>query len=1189
MKKGKLRKSMMCLGLAAVMFGMQLMGAVPAQRVSADSANTADLRLLFTTDLHGQLTSVDYTTGAIANQFGLAKATTLIQEARNEKGAANTLLFDLGDVMYDYTTDYIYDYDESAIQPIYSAMASLGYDAITLGNHDFEYTLPYIQNQLTGSGLLDKVVVSNVKDANTGASVWNQNKVIEKTLTTKQGQTITVKVGIIGETIPTLSKKRCDYTGVLVGEDIVANVTKETQTLKSQGADIVVVLAHSGVGEENPAAMDENVAYALTKIDGVDAVLSGHKHAYFCADGTTKYDSYPGVDTSTGLVNGKNLVMVANSGKGIGVVDLTVSNASGSNEIVGRKSAIRKVKKNTKADENINNNFMGNWADTFIADSSEILCEMDTNIRLQNYFGTIEDSGAIQLLNDIGISYGMLYQNNENTAYQGLPVVSGAKYLKYGSGSGDDYLDITGNFTRSNLYQLINYRTQLYLYEVTGSQLKEWLEWSASAYETTGENILVTPAPNKPTDTPTESPMETPVDTASGGAFHAGENAAKGISGQVSQRKGIQQKPGLLEGIFSYQGSQPLQQMMKDEWLTDWEHYYIFDGVEYHIDTSKAPRYDYDGNKINDTFRVDKMTRNGQEIKDTDKLILVVNRLLNTPVPSQFNAAYINRASTTYMREYIENYLERESLCGTMKNIQDDNWSVGYSNDYQYLVKTGEGAAELAKTKNWIAELLDSSEDFYYYRADFSKMNTLDTTGPNLNLKSLNDEETNNDVKVAVQATDPSGLYSVKYLLGKYTADSSAWNQATNIDSSFMCTENGIYSVLATDLLGNKTLKYIRINNVNKSILQAPKVKTYTNRHKNIEGTAEPKANIYFELQGGKVYQSTVKADGTFSYALTPQRSGSKVYVYVTDDKGRASARTVVTVKRTGPNKPVLDKVVTSSRIISGELNDSNVYPVFIIDDKKTVYLPNNGTKELYEKSGIYNAKYKVVELEMNIKEDGTYSFAMPSLLPAKTQIKLRTLDAVSRNSMLTSKKVTQVVPAKPIVDEVTNLSKNVKIYSEEKCTSAAVQIGKKEYTVKKAKYVSSKKMYRFTVKIPRSDSGVKLKISLTNVKGKSPILKTTKTEVVPDTPKLNKVKAGVKKITGSVHLVGDKDKSGETTVSSTKTKVFVYVNKKKYKAKVSADGTYKVKVKKIVSGTKITVQARNAKGNSKKRKAAVK
>lgn len=43
---------------------------------------------------------------------------------------------------------------------------------------------------------------------------------------------MTVKVGVIGESIPILSKKRCDYTGVLNGEDMVANVKKETKILK---------------------------------------------------------------------------------------------------------------------------------------------------------------------------------------------------------------------------------------------------------------------------------------------------------------------------------------------------------------------------------------------------------------------------------------------------------------------------------------------------------------------------------------------------------------------------------------------------------------------------------------------------------------------------------------------------------------------------------------------------------------------------------------------------------------------------------------------------------------------------------------------------------------------------------------------------------------------------------------------
>lgn len=1188
MNKGNLKRRMICLGLAAMMSTMQMWGNMPASNASAKvvgGSDTADLRMIFTTDLHGQINAVDYTTGAIGGQKGLAKAVTLIREAREEAGAGNTLTFDLGDVMYDYTTDYIYDYDESAIQPIYSAMATVGYDAITLGNHDFEYTLPYIQSQLSATGLQDKVVVSNVKDANTGASVWNENKIIEKTLTTEQGKNITVKVGIIGETIPTLSKKRCDYTGVLVGEDIVQNVTKETQTLKAQGADIIVVLAHSGIGEEVPEAMAEDVGYALTKIEGVDAVLCGHKHKNFCADGTTKYDSYPGVDTEKGLVNGKNLVMVENDGKAIGVVDLAVSDASGVNQIVDRSSEIRKVTESTAADQAIDTNYLGSWADTFISDSSEILCEMDRDAWLQNYFGTMEDSGAIQLMNDIGISYGLLYQNNENTACQGLPVVSAARYLKYGGGSGDDYLDISGNFTRSDLYQLMNYRIQLWTYVVTGSQLREWLEWSASAYETSGNSVLVTPSPDDPSD------------ITSGGSVNASGSSLKsagrtnGLRNSNLGKKGTQGRSmDLLDGILSYKGSQPLQQALQEEWITDWSHYYVFDGIEYHVNTSVLPRYNYDGKKINDTFRIDRMTRNGQEIKDSDQFLLVVNRLASYPIPDQVNVAELGHYSAANTRTYVENYLERESLCGTMKNTQDNNWSIGYSNDYQYLIKTGAGAAKLAETREWIAELLDSSEDFYYYRADFSKMNTADVTGPSIVLRSLNDEETNHDVTVAVQVTDSSGIYSVKYLSGKYTEDSSAWNSAQVVNGSFNCSENGIYSVLATDIYGNKTIRYIRIDNVNKSILQAPKVKTYTNRKTYIEGTAEPEANIYFELQSGKVYQSTVNEDGTFKYNLPPQNSGAKVYVYVTDSKGRASARTVVVVKRTGPNKPVMDKLVTSSRVITGDLNDTNVYPIFIVADKKKVYLPSGGTKELYQKSTVYNAKYKIVEVDMEIKEDGKYTFTMPSLLPAKTKVQLRTLDAVSRNSMATNRNVTQTVPAKPIVDEVSNKSKNVKIYSEEKCTSATVQIGSKTYTVKKSKKIASKNMYRYTIQIPRTDSGVKVKTYLTNVKGKSAVTKVTKTEIVPDTPTLDQVKRGAKKITGSVDVVGSGDAEDGVTVANTKTKVFVYVNNKKYTAKISFEGNYKVKLKKkLTPGAKITVQARNIEGLSKKKTATVK
>lgn len=1181
-KKGKQRNRLICFGLAAVLTLVQLFGsgiALKASAASTASTDTANLRIVFTTDLHGQINNIDYSKGAAFPTGGLAKANTLIKKAREEVGASNTMTFDLGDVMYDYTTDYIYDTDEKVIQPIYQAMATIGYDAITLGNHDFEYTLPYIQNQLKSAGLEDKVVVSNVKDANTGQSIWNENKIIEKTLTTEQGKSLTVKVGIIGETIPTLSKKRCDYTGVLVGEDIVASVQKQTQTLKAQGADIVVVIAHSGVGEETPAQMDDNVGYALTKIDGVDVVLCGHKHAYFSADGTTKYDSYPGVDTKTGLVNGKNLVMVAHSGRAIGMVDLTLS---GGKQIVDRKSEIRKVKKATQQDDAISN-FMGTWSDTFIADSSQILCEMDSSTRLQNYFGTLEDDGVIQLLNDIGITYGMYYKNIEDSTYQNLPVVSAARYSKYGAGSGEDYYDISDNFTRADLYQIMNYRVQLWRYVVTGDQLKEWLEWSASAYETTGNVINTSPS------AVTGGDKDNTISSASA------VSTKKALSASSSQklersnsliRKGISQGENYLEGILNYQGSEPLQYVLQEEWQTDWGHYFVLDGVEYHINTSVPPRYNYDGVKINDTRRVDRVTRNGQEIKDTDQFLLIVNRLDSTPIPNLFTTASLGHYSAANTRVFFENYLQQESYCGTMKNTQDNNWNVSFSDKYQYVIKTGENAKGIAEEKTWIKELLDSSEDFLYYRAQFPTVSTNDFSGPSLNLKSLNDEETHKDVTVAFQATDPSGINSVRYLLGKYTADSNAWNTASfAFGDSFVCKENGIYSVLAMDACGNKTLRYIRINNINKSILEAPKVKTYTNRNSYIEGTAEPTATVYFELENGDVYKTTVKDDGTFKYNLPPQKSSAKVYVYVKDDEGRASARTVVIVKRTGPNKPVMEKLATNSRTITGELNDTNVYPVFFIDDKKTVFIQSDGTKEIYQKSEIFNEKYKVEEINMNIQKDGSYSFELPYLLPADTQVKLRTLDVAARNSMLTSRKVIQTVPAKPIIDEVTNLSTKVNIYCEEKCNSATLKVGKKTYTIKKSKYVASKKMYRYTKKIARTDSGMKIQVYLTNVKGNSEILKTTKKELVPDTPTLKKVKVGAKKITGTVDVVGDGSAEDGVTVENTKTRVFVFINGKKREASIDFEGNYKLKLKKkIAYGTKITVKARNVSGASLKR-----
>lgn len=1224
-RRGKLKKEIFTIVMALVMLAVQLFEVQPVQKVSAE--NTAKLRIMFTTDLHGQVVDIDYSKGSLFAKGGLSKAATLIKQAKSEVPDNNTLLFDLGDVMYDFTTDYIYDFDENEVQPIYKAMASLNYDAIILGNHDYEYTLPYIQKQYGATGLQDKVIASNITDAVTGKHVWHENKIIEKNLTTADGQTVSVKVGVIGESIPTLSKKRCDYTGVLAGEDMVANVSKETRILKDQGADIVVVLAHSGIGNQEPAPMDEDVGYALTRIEGVDAVLCGHKHAYFCADGKTSYDVYPGVDTKTRLVNGKNLVMVANSGQGIGVIDLDVS---GDKQIVGRKSQIRKVKTDTPIDAGIAA-FMDKWGTTFIADSTEILCELDSSARWQNYFSAVEDNSPVQLLNDIAISYGLQYQNNSNTACKGLPVVAASRYSKYGSGSGLDYYDISKYFTSSDLYQLMNYRIQLWRYRVTGAQLKEWLEWSASAYETAGNNILnitsgpavTSSPPAEETATPSSSEQHATSVPSSGAAVTEKPEEQTGTATPATMKKGeespedeefddakesnppaeaeessqpvVEETPAppsnVLDGILNYKGSQPLQYALQEMYLTDLSHFYVLDGIEYHIDTSVPPRYNYNGQKINDTRRVDSVMRNGKEINDFDEFLLIVNRLDSTTIPDQFVTADMSKLSAADTRAFFKKYMERKAECGTMGNLEDNNWSIGYSNKYQYVLQTGSGAGSLIESRPWIKELLDSSEDFDYYRADLAGKDLSDKTGPNVNLISLKDIETNHNVQVAVQATDSSGIASLSYLCGKYAADSIAWNGAQEIkDGYFACKENGVYSVKATDGRGNVTVRYIRINNINDGVLEAPQVDTYTNRKTYISGTAEPVTTIFFELEDSTVYKTTVKDDGTFKYELPPQNAGTKIFVYVKDDDGRVSARTVVTVKRTGPNKPVLNPVTTAVRTVTGELNDVNVYPVFILDSKKTVFMQDDGTQELYNASEIYQKDYKVEKLKLDIAADGAFTMSLPYLLTAKETVKMRTIDVAARNSMGSKRTVKQTVPAKPVLDEVTNLTTKVKVFSEEKCQSATVTVGKKTYKITKKTYVSSKKMYRYVKKIKRTNSGVKVKAYLTNVKGNSGTVKVSKKEVVPDTPKMNKVKAGDKKITGHVDVVGDGTEAEGVTVANTKTKVFVFVNGKKRTASIDFEGNYTLKLKhKIKPGTKIGVKARNKKGAGLKKTITVK
>ena len=160
---------------------------------------------------------------------------------------------------------------------------------------------------------------------------------------------------------------------------------------------------------------------------------------------------------------------------------------------------------------------------------------------------------------------------------------------------------------------------------------------------------------------------------------------------------------------------------------------------------------------------------------------------------------------------------------------------------------------------------------------------------------------------------------------------------------------------------GNNSVVVLKILNINKSMLSAPVVDGYTNRKTKITGKAEAYARVYFKVEGGATYSTVATKSGTFSYKMPPQRAGKRIFVYVVDSKGMTSARTIVTVKRTGPNKPTLHKVKTNSKLVTGKVNDSYAYPMILVNNK-TVYVPNQNVKALYRKSSFYKKKNKVKE-----------------------------------------------------------------------------------------------------------------------------------------------------------------------------------------------------------------------------------
>ena len=318
-----------------------------AENNTADNNGIIDLRILETTDIHAALVNYDYYQTKTDNTIGLVKTSSLIHHARNE--AVNSLLFDVGDHLKgnplgEYLVR-IKGIQKGKIHPVYRAFNYLKYDAITIGNHEFNYGLKFLKTVLKGPKM--PVVNANVYSAIKNKPYFKPYVILKRTIVDKQGADHDISIGVIGFMPPQIMKwDKANLEGKVIARPIVETAKEYVPIMKAEGADIIIALAHTGIDSEPYHPETENAVYYLSDIQDIDVILAGHSHSIF--PGTT-FKDLPHINIEEGKIKGKPVVMAGAFGSRLGIIDLQLEVNAGKWKVIKSTSFTRPI-----ADENGN-------------------------------------------------------------------------------------------------------------------------------------------------------------------------------------------------------------------------------------------------------------------------------------------------------------------------------------------------------------------------------------------------------------------------------------------------------------------------------------------------------------------------------------------------------------------------------------------------------------------------------------------------------------------------------------------------------------------------------------------------------------------------------------------------------------------------------------------------------------------
>ena len=415
-------------------------------------AAAAELTVLATSDVHGQLTGWDYFNARPA-PYGLSRVSTLVNLERQANPDA-TLLLDGGDFLQGTPLDSYYATVEKnwSVHPVLAAFNAMQYDAIVVGNHEFNFGLAFFAKAMRQNANL---LSANIIETKSG-KVWSNVKpyLIKEVLLDGER----VKVGIIGVTTPAVPnfENAQNYQG-LSFQDQAATVKKYVAELKRQGVDLIIAASHSGVESKTRPGAENQVAAIAAAAPELSLIIAAHDHVL--------------IDNQHGIKDGKEMLYpdaVINGVPVMATKNLAQSLAKAKLEIVkqeGHWKVIKAVTANIMTNDVAEDEKIVKLIEPYHAATLKFLNEKigEASGDFSGERAALEDSALIDLVNETQRHFGK------------AQLAAAASFNPKAQ-------IMAGDIKRQHVASLYVYENYLYTISVTGAQLKLFLEKAAEQY-----------------------------------------------------------------------------------------------------------------------------------------------------------------------------------------------------------------------------------------------------------------------------------------------------------------------------------------------------------------------------------------------------------------------------------------------------------------------------------------------------------------------------------------------------------------------------------------------------------------------------------------------------------------------------------------------------------------------------------